>query len=52
MSWGISTVECFECNKEYFLKGWLPTTIEIWKRDEGLLCCGVQTKLVGWVSKK
>ena len=48
LSWGISTVECWECGQVRYLKGWLPTTIQIWKQDEGLLCCGIQTKLVGW----
>tara|TARA_R100000773_G_C4204357_1_gene105717 strand:+ start:183 stop:350 length:168 start_codon:yes stop_codon:yes gene_type:complete len=48
MAWGTSTVECFECLKVFHLHGWLPTTIQIWKQNEGLECCGVQTKLVNW----
>jgi hypothetical protein len=46
MSWGTTTVECWECGKMRQLYGWLPTTIKIWNQNEGLLCCNVQTKLI------
>ena len=46
MSWGVTTVECYECGKMHRLYGWLPTTLRIWNQDEGLLCCNVQTALV------
>lgn len=46
--WGITTIECWECDKIRKLYGWLPTTRQIWAQNEGLLCCGVQTKLVNF----
>ena len=48
MTWGITTLECYECGKMHRLYGWLPTTLRIWDQDEGLLCCNIQTKLVSF----
>ena len=50
--WGTTTLKCDECQKEYNVYGWLPTTVRIYANDEGLLCCDQQVKLWQWKEGK
>lgn len=50
--WGTTILRCEECWKEYECYGWLPTTIQIYAGDEGLLCCDEQVIPVNWVRGK
>lgn len=44
----IITVSCFECGRDFKMDGHLPTMMRAWADDQGLLCCGVQTRFTNW----
>lgn len=46
MSYGITTVFCVKCEKKRSMYGWMPTARQIWHKDEGLLCCKIQTVII------
>ena len=52
MSFGLTIVYCYRCDKQFSLYGYLPVQKQIWDLDEGLECCDKQTEIIAQVEKE
>ncbi len=49
---GTTTVFCLQCETKKSMYGYMPFAREIWRRDEGLECCGRQTVIINQESSE
>lgn len=50
---GYTTVQCLKCGDKNTMYGYMPTALLIWDCNEGLECCGQQTRIIKqWSEEK